>query len=268
LFKEIEAMLYDLPTWVIVLGLLFVSLAANETGFRYGRWLQGRESDLSKSVSNTLKGSVFALVALLLAFSFSATSNRYDMRQRLVLDQANAIGTAYLRAGLLGEPARSDIRSTLRRYVDARLEHFRSGYQTRASVALQTEIDELMNALWAEVERQNAADPEVVRTSLIVPAANEVIDLSSTRAWANRNHLPDPVLVLLLASVVISSLLLGHSSGQTARRHPGLWMASNLVLALVLYVVLDFDRPKRGMILIDQMPLIELKASLESTNTN
>ena len=174
-------MLYDFPTWVIVLGLLFVALAANEAGFRYGLWHQGRESELSKTVSNTLKGSIFALVALLLAFSFSATSSRYDMRQRLVLDQANAIGTVYLRAGLLGEPASSNIRSTLRQYVDVRLEHFRAGYNTDASARLQLEIDGLMNTLWKEVERENSTDSEAVRTSLIVPAANEVIDLSSTR---------------------------------------------------------------------------------------
>jgi len=261
-------MLYDLPTWVIVLGLLTVALVANEIGFRYGRWHQGRESDLSKTVSNTLKGSIFALVALLLAFSFSATSNRYDMRERLVLDQANAIGTVYLRAGLLGEPARGNIRSTLRHYIDVRLQHFHAGYKTELSAQLQLEIDGLMSTLWAEVERENATNTEAVRTSLIVPAANEVIDLSSTRAWANRNHLPDPVLALLLVSVVISSLLLGHSSGQAARRHPGLWLASNVVLALVLYVVLDFDRPRRGMILIDQQPLIELQASMEGMKTD
>lgn len=258
-------MLYDAPTWVIVVGLLLLSLAANELGFRYGRRLQGQESELSKTVSNTLKGSVFALVALLLAFSFSATSNRYDMRQRLVLDQANAIGTAYLRAGLLGDLARDEVRGTLQRYVEVRLEHFRSGYQTVRSSELQGEIEGLMHTLWSEVERENATNPEAIRTSLIVPAVNEVIDLSSSRLWANRNHLPDPVLALLLGSVIISSLLLGHSSGQAARRHPGLWLASNAVLALVLYVVLDFDRPRRGMILIDQTPLIELKASLNAS---
>jgi len=261
-------MLYDWPTWVIVLGLLGVSLAANEIGFRYGRRHQEHESDLSKSVSNTLKGSTFALVALLMAFSFSATSNRYEMRQRLVLEQANAIGTAYLRAGLLGEPASSNIRNTLRQYVDVRLQHFRTGYHTEASALLQLKIDGLMNTVWAEVESENATDPESVRTSLIVPAANDVIDLSSTRAWANRNHLPDPVLALLLASVVISSLLLGHSSGQAARRHVGLWLASNVVLSLVLYVVLDFDRPKRGVIQIDQTPLIELQVSMQPPKTD
>jgi hypothetical protein len=254
-------MLYDTPTWAIVIGLLLVSLAANELGFRYGRHRQGRESELSKTVSNTLKGSIFALVALLLAFSFSATSNRYDMRQRLVLDQANAIGTAYLRAGLLGESARDEIRALLRRYLDARLEHFRAGYRTPRAQATQKEIEALMNGLWAQVELQNAADPAAIRTSLIVQAINEVIDLSSSRVWANRNHLPEPVLVLLLCSVIISSLLLGHSSGQAASRHVGLWMASNVVLALVIYVVLDFDRPRRGVILVDQTPLVELRES-------
>lgn len=256
-------MLYEWPTLVIVVGLLSVALLANEAGFRYGRKRQGLESELSKSVSNTLKGSIFALVALLLAFSFSATSNRYDMRQRLVLDQANAVGTAYLRAGLLGDFSGAKIRDILHEYVDVRLENFRAGYHTEQSMRLQMRIDQLMNELWDQVELENSQDPESVRTSLIVPAVNEVIDLSSTRTWANRNHLPDPVLALLLGSVIISSLLLGHSSGQTAQRHPGLWLASNVVLALVLYVVLDFDRPKRGMILIDQAPLIELQASLK-----
>jgi hypothetical protein len=94
-------------------------------------------------------------------------------------------------------------------------------------------------------------------------AANEVIDLSSTRAWAGRNHLPAPVLTLLLASVLVYSLLLGHSSGQAGRRHVGLWLASNLILALVMYVVLDVDRPRRGLIRVDQTPLVELESTIQ-----
>ncbi len=95
-------MLYDMPTWAIVSGLLIVTLVANEVGFRFGLRNRSRDSELSRTVSNALKGSVFALVALLLAFSYSATAGRYDMRQHLVLEQANAVGTCYLRAGLLG----------------------------------------------------------------------------------------------------------------------------------------------------------------------
>jgi len=95
-----------------------------------------------------------------------------------------------------------------------------------------------------------------------VPAANEVIDLSSTRAWAGRNHLPAPVLVLLMVSVLVTGLLLGHSSGQAGKRHSPLWLVTNLIFALVLYVVLDFDRPRRGLIQVDPTPLVELEASL------
>jgi hypothetical protein len=112
------------------------------------------------------------------------------------------------------------------------------------------------------VEDANRREPDKVRNSLIVPAANEVIDLSSARAWANRNHLPEPVLLLLMVSVLVACLLLGHSSGQAGRRHPGLWLATNAIFALVLYVVLDFDRPRRGLIRVDQTPLIELDASI------
>jgi hypothetical protein len=124
------------------------------------------------------------------------------------------------------------------------------------------EIDGILADLWAAIEGANRRSPDAVRNSLIVPAANDAIDLSSTRAWAGRNHLPPPVLTLLLASVLVSSLLLGHSSGQAGRRHVGLWLASNLILVLVMYVVLDFDQPRRGLIRVDQTPLVELEATL------
>jgi hypothetical protein len=254
-------MLYDWPTWWIVAVLLATMIVGNELGFRVGAREHKSETELSRNVSNSLKASIFGLVALLLAFSFSATTNRYDLRQRLVLDQANAVGTCHQRAGLLPSPARDRIQDVLRQYVDARLEHYRVGHDPEAFVRTQDEINRRLAELWTAVQEANGQAPDAVRNALIVPAANEVIDLSSTRAWANRNHLPDPVLALLLVSVIVSSMLLGHSSGLAGRRHPGLWLASNIVFALVLYVVLDFDRPRRGLIRIDQTPLVELRDS-------
>jgi hypothetical protein len=259
--SETLMMLHEWPTAAIVMGLLVAMSLANEAGFHIGRQHAQKESEHSRSASNSLKGSVFALVALLLAFSFSATAARYELRQRLVLDQANAIGTCYLRAGLLDDVHRDRVQEILRQYIDVRLESFRAAQQGRRHERMQREIDQRLAELWSAVEEANRQQPEVVRNSMIVQAANDVIDLSSTRAWANRNHLPDPVLALLLVGVVVSSLLLGHSSGQARRRHPGLWLASNVVFALVLYVVLDFDRPRRGLIRIDPTPIVELRES-------
>lgn len=254
-------MLYDWPTWTIVAGLFALMLAANELGFRAGRRDHEHETEPSRSVSNALKGSVFGLVALLLAFSFSATTSRHDVRQRIVLDQANAVGTCYLRAGLLDDPERSQIRTDLQQYVRVRLEHFRAARDPAENAQTRVAIDGLLSDLWKAVEAAHRRQPEAVRNSLIVPAANEVIDLSSDRVWAGRNHLPMPVLALLFISVVVSSALLGHSSGLAGRRHFWLWVAMNVVFALVLFVILDFDRPHRGLIQLDPAPLVELNAT-------
>ncbi len=254
--------LRDWPTWPIVTGLLGLMFAANELGFRTGRRRQGDETELSRTVANTFKGSIFGLVALLLGFSFSATTSRYDLRQRIVLDQANAIGTCHQRAGLLDDTSRERIRAILRRYLEFRLVQYRADRDEAALARAQAQIDQHLAELWKAVEEANRRGPDTVRNSLIVPAANEVIDLSSTRTWANRNHLPEPVLFLLMASVLVACLLLGHSSGQAERRHRSLWLAANVIFALVLYVVLDFDRPRRGLIRVDPTPLIELGASI------
>ena len=262
--SDIATLLYDWPTWLITVGLFCGMSAANEIGFRLGRRSHLKETESSRSASASLKASVLGLVALLLAFSFSATTSRFDIRQRIVLDQANAVGTCYQRAGLLEDEARDQIRAILRSYVRVRLEHSAGGDEPVAVTRAGEEIDRLLAGLWSAVEDANRKHPETIRNSMIVPAANEVIDLSSTRTWANRNHLPDSVLILLLASVLVSGLLLGHSSGQTALRHVGLWLASNLILALTMFVVLDFDRPRRGLIRVDQTPLIELNASFDA----
>ena len=255
-------MLYDWPTWLIVFAILILMSAAIELGFRLGRRNFLKETEMSRSVSNALKGSVFALVALLLGFSFSATTSRYDTRQKVLLDQANAIGTAYLRAGLLEDAPRTRIREILRKYVKVSLGEQNAKNDHAKEREDQAEVDRLLAELWPVVEEASHKNQEAVFKSLIVPAINDVLDLSSTWSWANRNHLPDAVLVLLIVSVTVSSLLIGDSSGQAGVRHLMLWIATNLVFALVLYVVLDFDRPRRGLIRVDQTPLVELDASI------
>lgn len=164
---------------------------------------------------------------------------------------------------MLSALSREPIRSNLRAFLVARLALSDAGAED--STRYQKEIDRCLADLWLAVEDAYRREPENVRNCLIVPAANEVIDLSSTRAWANRNHLPAPVLVLLVVSVLVSCMLFGHSSGQAGRRHVGLWLASNAIFALVVYIVLDFDMPRRGLIQVDVTALVELKAGLGLT---
>lgn len=254
--------IYDLPTWVTVVSLLVLMFAANEVGYRLGCGLQ--ESERSQTVSYAIKGTIIGFIALLLGFSYSITSSRFNQRQSLVLDEANAIGTCYLRAGLLAEPARSSIRTTLQQYTDLRLEHFELALDPSENERTAKSMDALMGELWSGVEDGVKADQALARTSQIVPAAGEVINLSATRAWASHNQMPPSVLLLLAVCAITSSGLVGHSSGQVGRRHLGLWIAMNFLVMLVLFVVLDFDRPRRGLIQVNHAPLIELRRTMKS----
>jgi hypothetical protein len=251
--------IYGWPIWIPVLVILLLSLGAGELGFRYGR--SQEISDTERDIVNTLRTSTLGLVALLLGFSFAITSSRFNERSRLVNDEANAIGTCYLRAGLVGEPARGDIRAALRHYTDLRIESFEKGIDRRQFARLADSMHTALADLWAGVTRAVSANPSLAIASAIVPAANDVIDQSATREWMRTFHMPSSVVWLLGMSVILCGAMTGHALGQAGRRHVLLSLALNLLILVVAFVVLDFDRPQRGAIQVDQTPLIQVRAS-------
>lgn len=256
--------IYDLAPGTFALCVLALMFVASELGYRFGRRADRAEPEQSRMVSSAIKGTIFGLVALLLGFSYSMTSNRHNQRLQLVLDEANAIGTCYLRAGLLSEPPRGEIRAALRRYTDLRIEHFERALDETAFQRTSSGMDSALVALWSGVTDATSQDQSQILPSQIVPAANAVIDLSATWAWSTRVHLPPSVLVLLAASMLVSAFLIGHSSGQVRRRHLGLWVALNVLIMLVLFVVMDFDRARHGLIQVDHTALIEVQRSMRA----
>lgn len=256
--------IYDLAPGTFALCVLALMFVASEAGYRFGVHADRAEPEQSRAVSTAIKGSIFGLVALLLGFSYSMTSNRHNQRLQLVLDEANAIGTCYLRADLLSEPARGEIRTALRRYTDLRIEHFEHALDEQAFQRTTSGMDSALVALWSGVTHAAKQDQSQIVPSQIVPAANAVIDLSATWAWATRIHLPPSVLILLATSMLVSAFLFGHSSGQVRRRHIGLWIALNFLIMLVLFVVMDFDRARHGLIQVDHTALIELQRSMRA----
>ncbi|WP_020476012.1 bestrophin-like domain [Zavarzinella formosa] len=251
------------PTWLLISIMLAAMTISNVIGYVVGKRHRFGESEPSRNVSNMLKGSVFGLVALLMGFSFSMTVSRHDNRRKVVLSEANAIGTCYLRAGLLPPSDRDRIRETLRRYVSVRLEFYEKGIDPAENRQATQEMGRLLDELWERVEAAVKANQQTALTSQIVPATNEMIDLDGTRAWADDSHLPMPILGLLVACVIVSCLLMGHSSGQAGKCHAGLWLSLNVLMALVLFVILDFDRPRRGLVRVNHEPLIKLQASIQ-----
>lgn len=259
--------IYELPTWSIVGSIFILTFLANEAGFLAGKRDGKSDSEGARTVSNGLKASILGLAALLLGFSFSATTAKHIQRQRLVLEEANAIGTCYLRAGLLDEPQRSDLQQSLERFTNLRLKHFEFGLDHDAYTETLSQMQVELDIVWRNVETATQSQPDRIVPSQIVPAANSVIDLNTTRQWSTRNHMPPPVLFLLCICIVVSSIITGHSSGQVGKRYLGLWIAFNVLLTLVLFVILDFDRPRRGLIQVDHQPMIELLETMQPTSS-
>ena len=249
----------DLSTCVGLFALLLVSL---EAGFQRGRRAAGEAEAASSAQVGTVQGALLGLLGLLLAFSFAAAGGRFLERQDLIVEEANAIGTSFLRADLLDEPQRSELRDALWRYTEHRI-------QTSANLrkppdpAVLAEIDRLHQRLWRAAVAGVTARP--VAMLAVLPPVNEVIDLHSTRLAAARKHLPSLVLGLLIASSALAIGVIGYGFGLGGRRRAPLSLPLVLLIGAALWITIDLDRPRAGLMQLSDAPLeaLDLGASQE-----
>ncbi len=247
-----------LPIAAVFLVFALVAMGAYEAGFRLGRWWQDRTPGEQEGPTNMLVGSILALLAFLLAVTMGMASDRYDARRALVVDEANSIGTTYLRAGYLPEPASSQIRELLRQYVPLRLTVTGSA-DTAADIAASTAIHA---KLWAIAEQVARTTDKGDLVALFIELLNETIDLHETRITARNARVPETVVLLLIGGSILSLAMVGFSAGLTRRR--SLLSAAVLVIALgaVITIVVDLDRPREGLIQVSQQPLIDLQQQI------
>ena len=209
---------------------------------------------------------MFALLGLLLAFTFSGAASRFEDRRHLVTMEANAIGTAYLRIDLLPEDTRGDMRDRFRRYVDSRLETYQDVTDRAATAAHLAEDEALQLEIW---DRATAASlrPGVPSQAamLLLPALNEMIDITTTRLMATRNHPPPVIFGLLVVLSLVSALLVGYGSSVNRGRTWLHTVAFAAILALTIYVIVDLEFPRLGLIRVDSadQALVDLRASMK-----
>jgi len=249
------------PTTDVLAGLVLFALLvlAHEVGFRVARRRGARADQGERSETSTLQGGMLALLGLLLAFTFAMASQRFDTRKQLVLDEANAIGTAYLRATAV--PGGEEVADLLRRYVDVRLEGAASARNPEDFRRAVGESERLHDAMWSRVAALARANPDPLRTLLLV-ALNEVIDLHEKRLTAMRNHVPTIILVLLLVVSVLTMASLGHAAGASGGRSMSTALTFAMLVTVVIMVVVDLDRPERGLIRVSQQSLQTLRDGL------
>ena len=256
-------MLFGLNEWLIVAIVIVLLLFATEIGFRLGRRGQSKGNEPARSQINTLQAASLGLLALLLGFTFSMAVTRFDTRKQLVLDEANAIGTTYLRAQLLPDPSRKEVSNLLRRYVDVRLEFYQAGINRARIQKAVDDTEKLHTALWSYVITTGGQDPRAIPTGLFIQSLNDVIDLHAKREAALKNHVPESIFILLLTIAVLSLALVGYGAGLGGVRHLVPTVISVILIASVILLIMDLDRPRRGLIRVSQQSMVDLQNSLK-----
>src|SRR5258708_7917676 len=176
-----EYLTYHVNGWLLFLVLFVLQLLAAELGLRIGRRVRPANDEPTRSQASVMEAAVLGLLALLLGFAFSMAASRFDTRRQQILDEANAIGTTYLRARLLPEPSGTTAAGLLRRYVDARIDFYDAGADD-ARIRVASDHAEQMHAqLWSLAVTVGEEDPRAVTTGLFIQSLNEVIDFHSKR---------------------------------------------------------------------------------------
>ena len=254
-----QVLLYGYSSVVIVVVLFCAMIAFNEVGFRAGRFVQARTDSEFKSLTGSIQASILGLLALLLGFTFSMSMQRYDNRSMALIDEANTIGTAQLRAQLLPEQFREEAGSLLQQYTRLRVEIGQLDLtKARERNAYNVKIVDLQNRLWSLAVAATEVDPRPVTTGTFVTSLNDVIDSQGKRNALLQMQVPEVVLLLLFVVFISSGGIMGYSAGLSGTRMFAPIALVSTLIALIVFIIVDLDRPKRGLILVNQGPMVEL----------
>jgi len=238
--------------FVLFLGFLFTGmLLFIHAGRRIAAWQHTHRPGTIRGSTAAVDGSVLGLMGLLLAFTFSGAGTRYDARRKLVAEEANRIGTAYLRLDLLPPEAQPQLREDFRRYVRSRLAVYEKIPDAEAVRGELRKSGEIQNEIWKQVvsATQQSGSPAVM--ILVLSPVNEMIDITTTRTVAAETH-PPPVIFIMLGVTVLACSLLASYSMSVAGRPSLIHIIVFVLLAgIAVYVTLDFEYPRVGLIRID-----------------
>jgi hypothetical protein len=237
---------------LVICGISGAIMLSIEAGHRFGIRQRSRDGAKFRDVHRTVEGSIFGLMALLLGFTFSGAASRFENRRKLAIDEANAIGTTYLRLDLLPLATQPEVREDLRLYLGSRLALYDAIPNLDAVNAARDRCSVLQTRIWQEVVTalRDSGPPD---KTLVLTSLNEMLDLANSRTIALTTHLPTPIFFMLGLTVIASSALVGHSMSASAPRDWFSTISLALVLGFALYMILDYEYPRVGFIRLDPM---------------
>jgi hypothetical protein len=263
MFMQLYGSLDHLPLPAIFAATVALIALSLECGFRAGRWRIRRPDHEQEVTVRTEVVVMLGLVAFILAFTFWIAASHFDAARQALLNDANAIKTTYLRADLLPEPHRVEIRNLLREYIDIRLESMRTGQYDQAI----PQLEEIHRRLWS----QAVAASEKVSSSFLAghftQSLNEMISLHTRRVVVRLEfRIPKDIWVTLYVIVTIAAMSVGCHAGLTGALRPLVAMAWALIFSIVILLIVDLDNPQRGALKVGRQAMEALRRTMNEPN--
>jgi hypothetical protein len=256
---SVTQFLDSIPTiaiYVLIVGIMFV---AYEIGYRVGRWREDRSPEEKEGPTSMLVGALLALMAFLLAITFGLAGDRFDARRQLVIQEANAIQTAYLKAGYVPGPEAQQVRALLREYPQYRMTSS-DPEQQAANTEKSRELGDQMWALTQTIGQNNLQSDAI---SAYIDAMNEVINLREQRVTAVNARVPEAVLIFLFVGSVLAIGLVGYDAGLTMKRSFVAALVLVILFGATIALVFDINQPASGLVTVSQQPLVDVQQLME-----
>jgi len=250
-----------LPVWAVFVLTVVLVVFAHELGYRLGVVRQRATAHEKEASVGAMVGAALGLLAFLLAFTFGLGANLIQMKREVVLDESNAIGTAYLRADFLAEPQQRAVRGLLREYVDVRLAAAESG-DVEPAIKRSEEIHTL---LWTQATASMSENPSSIAVGLFVQALNEVIDLHAKRLMIGvRSRIPPPIWIVLYSIAFFAFGTMGYHGGLAATNRSFALVAVAIIFSAVIWLIRDLDTAQEGALRVSQQAMIDLRNSINA----
>jgi hypothetical protein len=258
-------MRFQFGSWFIPIGLFVGMLLLLEAGRRIGLRRRARDLEGARAGLGAVEGAIFGLMGLLIAFTFSGAAARFDVRRQLIVQEANAIGTAWLRLDLLPPAAQPSLRESFPRYLDTRIEVFQKIPNLAEVRAALARSEALQGQIWADAVKSCKESGSQPATMLLLPALNEMFDITTTRKVAAQTH-PSPIIFVMLMVLALTSALLAGNGMAGAKTRSWIHLVGfALIMGITVYVILDLEFPRLGFVRIDAVDqvLIDLRAGMK-----
>ena len=253
------------PIWLLAILLLVAGIASGYAGSGLSRWishLRGEGGELTDTQAGYVVSSVFALLALLVAFTFGLAMDRFQTRRQLVVQEATAIEVVYLKAQLLDEPHRARFAELLERYTDNRLKLARLRRDDANAQRLLANDEAIVRDIWTATVPAFQSIRTLDYSTSFVESVADLIRVDAERKAVRRSQIPTTIIISLIAFTLIAAAVLGGVMKTRKGRQFGIALLALNIFSLML--ITDINRPIEGTIRESQEPIERMLARMRA----